>query len=185
MGRADREPGTGHDNRRARGPAADWRGGPPGQPEAQGDQGDQGDQRRAVAGQRERPADQRDHPADQRQDQADRREDLADEREARADQREAQADQREARADEREAVADQREARIDQLLRGSGLSTASVQQRALEAITRSRQLIARSAAAMDSCEALLRRQAQRAGREQSATDRETARSRRDVGPFRG
>jgi hypothetical protein len=47
---------------------------------------------------------------------------------------------------------------------------------------RSRQLIARSTAAMDRCEALLRRQAQRASQEQSATDRETARSRRDAGP---
>jgi hypothetical protein len=51
-----------------------------------------------------------------------------------------------------------------------------------EAITRSRQLIARSAAGMDRCEALLRRQAQRASQEQSATDREIARSRRDAGP---
>jgi hypothetical protein len=33
-----------------------------------------------------------------------------------------------------------------------------------------------------SCEALLRRQAQRARQEKSATDRETARSRRDAGP---
>jgi hypothetical protein len=85
-------------------------------------------------------------------------------------------------ADQREHAADQREARIDQLMRGSGVSTESVHQRAQEAIIRSRQLIARSAAAMDRCEALLRRQAQRASQEQSATDREIARSRRDAGP---
>jgi hypothetical protein len=36
--------------------------------------------------------------------------------------------------------------------------------------------------AMDRCEAWLRRQAQRASQEQSPTDRETARSRRDAGP---
>jgi hypothetical protein len=35
---------------------------------------------------------------------------------------------------------------------------------------------------MDRCEALLRRQAHRAGQEQSATDRETDRSRRDAAP---
>jgi hypothetical protein len=92
------------------------------------------------------------------------------------------ADQREARADQREHAADQREARIDQLMRGSGVSTESVHQRAQEAITRSRQLIARSTAAMDRCEALLRRRAERASQEQSATDRETACSRRDAGP---
>jgi hypothetical protein len=64
----------------------------------------------------------------------------------------------------------------------SGVSAESVHQWAQEAITRSRQLIARNTAAMDHCEALLRRQAQRASQEQSATDRETARSRRDAGP---
>ena len=110
-----------------------------------------------------------------RKDQADRRDDLA-------DQREDQADRREDLADQREHAADQREARIDQLMRGSGVSTDSVHQRAQEAITRSRQLIGRSAAAMDRCEALLRRQAQRASQEQLATDREIARSRRDAGP---
>jgi hypothetical protein len=83
---------------------------------------------------------------------------------------------------DRDDLTNQREARIDQLMRGSGVSTESVHQRAQEAITRSRQLIARSAAAMDRCEARLRRQAQGASQEQSATDRETARSRRDAGP---
>jgi len=81
-------------------------------------------------------------------------------REAAADLREDATDQREDAADQREDAADQREARIDQLLRGTGVTTASVQQRAQEAISRSRQLIARSTAAMDRCEALLRRQAQ-------------------------
>jgi hypothetical protein len=65
---------------------------------------------------------------------------------------------------------------------GLGVSTESVYQRAQEAITRSRQLIARSTGAMDRCEALLRRQAQPASQEQSATDRESARSRRGAGP---
>jgi carboxymethylenebutenolidase len=77
---------------------------------------------------------------------------------------------------DRDDLTNQREARIDQLMRGSGVSTESVHQRAQEAITRSRQLIARSAAAMDRCEALLRRQAQRARQEQSATDRERPRA---------
>jgi hypothetical protein len=113
------------------------------------------------AGGHDRVADQRDDLASQRTDQADQRDDLA---------------------DQREHAADTREARIDQLMRGSGVSTESVHQRAQEAITRSRQLIARSAAAMDRFEALLRRQVQRASQEQSATDRETARSRRDAGP---
>ena len=109
------------------------------------------------------------------------RDDLAGQRQDQADQRDDLADRREDLADQREHAADQREARIDQLMRGSGVSTESVRQRAQEAITRSRQLIARSAA-MDRCEALLRRQAQRASQEQSATDREIARSWRDAGP---
>jgi hypothetical protein len=113
---------------------------------------------------------------------ADQRDDLASQRTDQADQRDDRADQREDLADQREHAADTREARIDQLMRGSGVSTESVHQRAQEAITRSRQLIARSAAAMDRFEALLRRQVQRASQEQSATDRETARSRRDAGP---
>src|SRR5260370_15424093 len=111
----------------------------------------------------------REHTADQRDSLADAREAEADDRDSRADQRETLADQRETQADQRDVLADRREARVDSLLRDSGLTTTSVQQRAHEAITRSRQLIARSAAAMDRCEALLRRQAQRAGREQSAT----------------
>src|ERR1700728_2058053 len=85
----------------------------------------------------------RERTADQRDSLADAREAAADDREARADQRETLAGQREARADQREDLADQREARVDGLLRGSGLSTTSVQQRAHEAIARSRQLIAR------------------------------------------
>ena len=80
-----------------------------------------------------------------------------------------------AQADQREAQADQREARLDGLLRDWGLTTASVQQRAQEAITWSRELIARSAAATDRCEARLKRQAQRAGREQSDADRDRPR----------
>jgi hypothetical protein len=79
---------------------------------------------------------------------------VADQRDDLASQRTDQADQRDDLADQREHAADTREARIDQLM----------------------------PTAMDRFEALLRRQVQRASQEQSATDRETARSRRDAGP---
>src|ERR1700722_4007470 len=85
----------------------------------------------------------REHTADQRDSLADAREAEADDREARADQRETLADQREAQADHRDVRADGREARVDRLLRDSGLTTTSVQQRAHEDIPRLLLLVAR------------------------------------------
>src|ERR1700730_3161126 len=79
------------------------------------------------------------HTADQRDSLADAREAEADDREAPADRRATLPDQREAPADQRDVLADGREATVDRLLRDSGLTTTSVQQRAHEAITRSRQ----------------------------------------------
>jgi hypothetical protein len=125
----------------------------------------------AAAGGRGVSGRKRKREASERGRQADERERAADERERLADERERAADERERAADERERLADERERRQDERSRLLGLEVASAEQRAREAVERSRVLIAareerraRSEAARRRAEARRVRQGAEAGK---------------------
>jgi hypothetical protein len=109
-------------------------------------------------------------------------------RESLADQRESLADQRESEADQRESLADQRELKLDQLElelaehgRALGVTVATMQQQTLEAIERSRVVLAlsserveRAKAAVKRAEACLERQEAEIGRASAESERNLA-----------
>ncbi len=124
-------------------------------------------------GKRERLADERERLANERQRKAD-------EREAVADERERLADEREAVADERERLANEREKHLDEFGEELGVLSASRQERAFEAIKRSRALLSASGSRLDRGEAALRRASARAERDQADIDRAAAESEREL-----
>lgn len=92
-------------------------------------------------------------------------------RERAANEREADTDRRAHAVTEREQLVRELEERIDRRAREHDVPTASLQQRALEAITRSRALVAASSAGLERSEEALRRAKATNHRRKEGTDR--------------
>ena len=111
---------------------------------------------------------------------ADNWEAFANRREQVADERDREADERDREADERDREADEREKHLDEMAGELGALAAMRRRHALDAIERSRGLLAASGARLDRSEAALRRAAARAEREQAEIDRAVAQGERDL-----
>ncbi|MGE5286681.1 MAG: hypothetical protein ACM3ML_05655, partial [Micromonosporaceae bacterium] len=74
-----------------------------------------------------------------------------------ADERERRADDRETRADEHERKADERQRELDERARRLGAAVASLEQRTLETIERSRALLGASGQRLNRQEAAVKR----------------------------
>lgn len=122
---------------------------------------------------------------EQRERTANDREALADRRERAADEREAEADQRALAASEREEDLRQLEQRIDARARTHGVGTATLQERLVEAIERSRALVASSRADLNRSEEALGRQKDHNHRHQELIDRLIASAQREAAKSEG
>jgi hypothetical protein len=128
-------------------------------------------QREQAADKRQSRADERERLANQRERVADDRETAADERERAADEREGESDQREVALTERQQKADEREHKLDKRALAVGLAAASMRQRTLEDIERSRALLAEGVQRLDRQEAAVKRADKGQEREQAQIDR--------------
>lgn len=137
-------------------------------------------EREALAA-RERAADERDRLAGERERRADAREAIANQREREADEREAVANAREQEADRREAAAagreqqvDEREQALEEHGRMLGAAVEGLEQRMLDTIQRSRDLLALSAQRLNRQEAGVKRAQAYRERQQAEISRATA-----------
>jgi hypothetical protein len=136
--------------------------------------------RERATDERERLADERDHRADEREAVADKRERKADQREALADAREREADRREALATEREQQVEEREQALKDHGRVLGAAVESLEQRMLETIERSRELLALSAQRLNRQEAGVKRTQAHRDRQQAEVSRSSAETERKL-----
>jgi hypothetical protein len=137
--------------------------------------GERGDE---TSAQRQAMAD-REHAADDREHAADDREHAANEREHGADEREREADRRETALTERQRQIDERERELDERGQVLGGAVHSAEQRALETVERSRELLALSGPRVSRHEAAVRRTQQRQARKQAGLGRAVAEIKRD------
>jgi hypothetical protein len=137
------------------------------------------DERGRLADDRDRRAGKREAVADSRERGANERESLADERERAADEREAEADRREALLNDRQRRLDERERKLAERGRALGVVVETLGQHTLDAIERSRALLALSGQALDRREAEVRREDALSERQQADVDRAAAAGERE------
>lgn len=133
-----------------------------------------------AADERGRLADDRDSRADERETTANSRESQADDRETDADAREREADRREAAATERERTVDERERALQEHGRKLGAAVDGLEQRMLETIERSRELLALSGERLNRQEAGVDRAKLRRERQQAEISRASSETERNL-----
>jgi len=136
--------------------------------------------RERAADDRDRRAIERDRLADERDVQADLRDRKADERETLADERETLADDRELEANRRESEQTDRQLKLDERDRDVRIAARDLNDRMLEAIASSRELLALSELRLAREEAGVRRAVSRSDRDQAEINRAAAQSGREL-----
>ncbi|HYK26974.1 MAG TPA: hypothetical protein VEV61_03320 [Streptosporangiaceae bacterium] len=129
---------------------------------------------------RQRAADERDRLAVERQRVADEREAQADLRDRKADERETLADDREREANRRESEQTDRQLKLDERDRDVRIAVRDLNDRMLEAIASSRELLALSELRLAREEAGVRRAVSRRDRDQAEINRAAALSGREL-----